>query len=153
MWVDSNSNLNLRTFYVTELNSAYWHFPIFLIYKVSKWKLNIERFKNPKISLKRELNCSTIYETACICTFYSYYVALIGRQWRTVNLQTTWTAHPHWSYQLQPRPCSDTQLSPTIILMSGGVHEGGILQSELFTRRSQNLVSGKLRSSGFWRYS
>ena len=45
-----------------------------------------------------------------------------------------------------------TQLSPAIILMSGGVHEGGMLQSDLFTRRSQNLVSGKLRRSGFWRY-
>ena len=46
-----------------------------------------------------------------------------------------------------------SQLSPAIILMSGGVHEGGMLQSELFTSRSQNLVLGKLRSSGFWRYS
>ena len=44
----------------------------------------------------------------------------------------------------------NTQLSPGIILMSGGVHDGGILQSSLFTSRSQNQVSGKLRSSGFW---
>ena len=44
------------------------------------------------------------------------------------------------------------QLSPAIILMSGGAHEGGMLQSDLFTRRSQNLVSGNLRRSGFWRY-
>ena len=43
-----------------------------------------------------------------------------------------------------------SQLSPGIILMSGGVHDGGILQSSLFTSRSQNQVSGKLRSSGFW---
>ena len=35
-----------------------------------------------------------------------------------------------------------TQLSPTIILMSGVVHEVGILQSELFTSGSQNLVCG-----------
>ena len=42
------------------------------------------------------------------------------------------------------KACSNTknvhhckaQLSPTIILMSGGVHEGGILQSELFTSGS-----------------
>ena len=45
------------------------------------------------------------------------------------------------------------QLSPGIILMSGGVHDGGILQSQLFTSRSQNQVSGKLRSSGFWSLS
>ena len=45
---------------------------------------------------------------------------------------------------------SATQLSPGIILMSGGAHDGGILQSSLFTSRSQNQVSGKLRSWGFW---
>ena len=44
------------------------------------------------------------------------------------------------------------QLSPAIILMSGVAHDGGIVQIDLFTRGSQNLVSGKLRSSGFWRY-
>ena len=37
--------------------------------------------------------------------------------------------------------------------MSGGVHEGGIIQSWLFTSGNQNLVSGKLRRSGFWSYS
>ena len=42
-----------------------------------------------------------------------------------------------------------TQLSPGIILMSGGAHDGGMLQSSLFTSRSQNQVLGKLRSSGF----
>ena len=43
-----------------------------------------------------------------------------------------------------------TQLSPGIILMLGGAHDGGILQSSLFTSRSQNQVSGKLRKLGFW---
>ena len=45
------------------------------------------------------------------------------------------------------------QLSPAMILMSGGVHEGGMIQSWLFTSRNQNLVSGKLWRSGFWSYS
>ena len=45
------------------------------------------------------------------------------------------------------------QLSPVILLMSGVAHDGGMLQSWLFTSRSQNLVSGKLRSSGFRSYS
>ena len=45
------------------------------------------------------------------------------------------------------------QLSPAIILMSGGAHDGGMLQSWLFTSRNQNLVSGKLWRSGFWSYS
>ena len=47
---------------------------------------------------------------------------------------------------------SSSQLSPAIILMSGVAHDGGTVQIDLFTRGSQNLVSGKLRSSGFWRY-
>ena len=47
----------------------------------------------------------------------------------------------------------NTQLSPGIILMSGGVHDGGIIQSSLFTSRNQNLVSGKLWRLGFWSYS
>ena len=45
-----------------------------------------------------------------------------------------------------------SQLSPAIILITGVAHDGGIVQIDLFTRGSQNLVSGKLRSSGFWRY-
>ena len=48
---------------------------------------------------------------------------------------------------------SATQVSPAIILITRGAPEGGMLQSWLFTSRSQNLVSGKLRRSGFWRYS
>ena len=61
-----------------------------------------------------------------------------------------------------------SQLSPAIILMSGVAHDcgthlspgvtliydlaydSGMLQSSLFTSRSQNQVSGKLRKSGFW---
>ena len=43
-----------------------------------------------------------------------------------------------------------THLSPGVSLISDLVHDSGILQSELFTSRSQNLVLGKLRRSGFW---
>ena len=45
---------------------------------------------------------------------------------------------------------SSTQLSPAVIYDLAP--DGGILQSELFTGRSQNLVSGKLWKSGFLRY-
>ena len=45
-----------------------------------------------------------------------------------------------------------THLSPRISLISDLVHDGGMLQSELFTSRSQNLVLAKLPNSGFWRY-
>ena len=58
------------------------------------------------------------------------------------NLGEIFTA----SYKIYSIP----QLSPAITLMSGIAHDGGILQSWLFTSRSQNLVSGKLRRSGFW---
>ena len=43
-------------------------------------------------------------------------------------------------------------LSPGISLISDLVHDSGMLQSELFTCRSQNLVLAKLPNSGFWRY-
>ena len=67
---------------------------------------------------------------------------------RTPSLRhTSNTAAYHYKLDLLV-----TQLSPAIILMSGGAHECGIVQSDLFTRGSQNLVSGKLRRSGFWRY-
>ena len=45
------------------------------------------------------------------------------------------------------------QVSPAIILITRVAPDGGMLQSWLFTSRSRNLVSGKLRSSGFWSYS
>ena len=49
---------------------------------------------------------------------------------------------------LQSGRIGHTQLSPAIILMSDGAHDGGIIQSELFTSRRQNLVSGKLQIWG-----
>ena len=45
-----------------------------------------------------------------------------------------------------------SHLSPGISLISDLVHDSGMLQSELFTCRSQNLVLAKLPNSGFWRY-
>ena len=43
-------------------------------------------------------------------------------------------------------------LSPGVSLISDLANDSGILQSELFTSRSQNLVLAKLPNSGFWRY-
>ena len=43
-------------------------------------------------------------------------------------------------------------LSPGVSLISDLAHDSGILPSELFTSRSQNLVLAKLPNSGFWRY-
>ena len=55
--------------------------------------------------------------------------------------------------QLQPEDedaCS--HLSHGVSLISDLAHNSGILQSDLFTSRSQNLVLAKLPNSGFWRY-
>ena len=46
----------------------------------------------------------------------------------------------------------EAHLSPGISLISDLAYDSGMLQSELFTCRSQNLVLAKLPSSGFWRY-
>ena len=46
-----------------------------------------------------------------------------------------------------------THLSPGVCLIYDLAYDSGMLQSELFTSRSQNLVFAKLPSSGFWRYS
>ena len=46
---------------------------------------------------------------------------------------------------------SVTHLSPGISLISDLVHDSGMLQSDLFTWRSQNLVLAKLPNSGFLR--
>ena len=43
-------------------------------------------------------------------------------------------------------------LFPGISLISDLAYDSGMLQSELFTCRSQNLVLAKLPNSGFWRY-
>ena len=45
-----------------------------------------------------------------------------------------------------------THLSPGVSLIYDLVHDSGMLQSELFTSRNQNLVLAKLPNSGFWRY-
>ena len=46
----------------------------------------------------------------------------------------------------------ETHLSPGVSLIYDLAHDSGMLQSELFTCRSQNLVLAKLPNSGFWRY-
>ena len=43
-------------------------------------------------------------------------------------------------------------LSPGVSLIYDLAHDSGMLQSELFTSRNQNLVLAKLPNSGFWRY-
>ena len=45
-----------------------------------------------------------------------------------------------------------THLSPGVSLISDPAHDSGMLQSELFTSWSQNLVLAKLPNSGFCRY-
>ena len=45
-----------------------------------------------------------------------------------------------------------THLSPGVSLIYDLAHDSGMLQSELFTSRNQNLVLAKLPNSGFWRY-
>ena len=93
-----------------------------------------------------------------IMKFFEMRTVSIIKEQRVANMTFRWTL-----FRVTSNCCSmfidnhihnsrRTQLSPAIILMSGGAHEGGMLQSDLFTRRSQNLVSGKLRRSGFWRY-
>ena len=47
---------------------------------------------------------------------------------------------------------SYTHLSPGVSLIYDLAYDSGMLQSELFTSRSQNLVLAKLPSSGFWKY-
>ena len=58
-----------------------------------------------------------------------------------------------WEEQAEFYLQQSAQVSPAIILITRGAPDGGVLQSWLFTSRSWNLVSGKLRSSGFWSYS
>ena len=45
-----------------------------------------------------------------------------------------------------------SHLSPGVSLIYDLAHDSGMLQSELFTSRNQNLVLAKLPNSGFWRY-
>ena len=45
-----------------------------------------------------------------------------------------------------------SHLSPGFSFIYDLVHDSGMLQSELFTSRNQNLVLAKLPNSGFWRY-
>ena len=45
-----------------------------------------------------------------------------------------------------------THLSPEVSFIYDLAHDSGMLQSELFTSRNQNLVLAKLPNSGFWRY-
>ena len=50
------------------------------------------------------------------------------------------------------RDADATHLSTVFFLILDLANDTGILQSSLFTRRSQNLVLPKLLSWGFWRY-
>ena len=45
-----------------------------------------------------------------------------------------------------------SHLSPGVSLIYDLAYDSGMLQSELFTSRNQNLVLAKLPNSGFWRY-
>ena len=45
-----------------------------------------------------------------------------------------------------------SHLSPVVSLIYVLAYDSGMLQSELFTSRNQNLVLAKLPNSGFWRY-
>ena len=46
----------------------------------------------------------------------------------------------------------NTHLSPGFSFIYDLAYDSGILQSELFTNRNQNLDLAKLPNSGFWRY-
>ena len=61
---------------------------------------------------------------------------------------TSIRAYPISYYPILSYP----HLSPGVSLIYDLAHDSGILQSELFTSRSQNLVLAKLPNSGFWRY-
>ena len=45
-----------------------------------------------------------------------------------------------------------THLSPGVSLIYDLANDSGMLQSEFFTSRNQNLGLAKLPSSGFWKY-
>ena len=51
-----------------------------------------------------------------------------------------------YTIDLQPH------LSPGVSLIYDLAYDSGMIQSELFTSRNQNLVLAKLPNSGFWRY-
>ena len=64
--------------------------------------------------------------------------ALTGVQGGMRSLGTSFTDPPH--------------LFPGVSLIYDLAHDSGMLQSELFTSRYQNLVLAKLPNLGFWRY-
>ena len=51
-----------------------------------------------------------------------------------------------------PQYIGSSHLSPGVSLIYDLAYDSGMLQSELFTSRNQNLVLAKLPNSGFWRY-
>ena len=59
-----------------------------------------------------------------------------------------------WPYvsAIQFQVYLQSHLSPGVSLIYDLSNDGGILQSELFTSRSRNLVLAKLPNLGFWRY-
>ena len=76
----------------------------------------------------------------------SYYPATVSLQRDIYTLQSV-------TLYLRIGTVGVANLSPGVSLIYDLAHDGGILQSELFTSRNQNLVSGKLWKSGFWRCS
>ena len=60
-----------------------------------------------------------------------------------LNKQTNMNAMTEGFNSILIEACSP-HLSPRVSLIYNLVHDGGILQNELFTSRSQNLVSDKL---------
>ena len=60
-----------------------------------------------------------------------------------------------WTNEQTNKMRTMSHLSPGVSLISDLAHDSGdsgMLQSKLFTSRSQNLVLAKLLNSGFWRY-
>ena len=58
----------------------------------------------------------------------------------------------HWNMNHIKTGETGTHLSPGVSFMYDLAHDSGMLQSELFTSRNQNLVLAKLPNSSFWRY-
>ena len=98
---------------------------------------NLKLFQSYKLSFLHSSNL-TLFQSYTIVT----YNLLVSHSSNVTLFQSHTIQISHSS-----------QVSPAIILITRGAPDGGILQCWLFTSRSQNLVSGKLRSLGFWSWS
>ena len=76
------------------------------------------------------------YDASCQC-----YENLNTRVWDKDEIGIVYDTSTEW-----------THLSTAIFFISDLANDSGMLQSSLFTKRSQNLLSPKLPSWGFWRY-